>query len=182
MQDDIQLIEECKQRSNSAFEKCYNKYAQKMKGVAYRYLGDHAKAEDVLHDSFVKVYEKINTLKDNTLFEGWLRRIVVNQALDLLKSEKKLKEIEHAGQLNQDDESSNSEGYGTISSKQLSDALASLPMGYKTIFNLHVVDGFQHKEIAERLGISEGTSKSQLAKAKLFLKKKLEKPVQINEE
>lgn len=173
------LLEECKHKSNSAFEKIYNEYAPRMKGVAYRYVGDLAKAEDVLHDAFIKVYEKMSGLRDNSVFEGWLRRIVVNQALDSLKSEKKLKEITNeSGQLFSNNRSDDNvddvnEGYGNITSKQLMDALESLPTGYKTIFNLYVIDGFQHKEIAERLGISEGTSKSQLAKAKAYLKRQL---------
>lgn len=181
MQEESTLIEACKRKDHSAFEKLYNKYAPKMKAVAYRYVGDSSLAEDVLHDAFIKVYEKLPTLKDNSVFEGWLRRIVVNEALDFLKREKKLNEIiEESGQLSQINGSyKESNAYSGISKTELLAALNMLPTGYKTIFNMHVVDGFMHKEIAERLGISEGTSKSQLAKAKEFLKKKLESKLQI---
>ena len=180
MHEDLYLIEECKKKSNSAFEKLYNRYAQKMKGVACRYVGDMAKAEDVLHDSFVKVFEKIATLKDNAIFEGWLRRIVVNEAIDSLKREKKLNEIiNESGQLNSDSESDTGSAYEGISAKDLMEALNSLPAGYKTIFNMYVVDGYSHKEIAERFTISEGTSKSQLSKAKEFLRKKLEVKLKV---
>lgn len=182
MQEELQLIEEFKRKSNAAFERLYTKYASKMKGVAYRYVGDLAKSEDVLHDAFIKAFDKISTLQDPLVFEGWLRRIVVNEALDSLKREKKLKEaFEESGQLNTINESDNSTAYPDVTQRQLMDALDSLPTGYKTIFNLYVIDGFQHKEIAERMGISEGTSKSQLAKAKEFLKKRIMKMAVPNE-
>ena|ERR1035437_3271158 len=173
------LVEECKHKSNTAFEKLYTAYAPKMKGVAYRYVADFAKSEDVLHDAFIKVYEKIPELRDSSVFEGWLRRIVVNQALDTLKSEKKFKEAIAESEQNFSNsepegfEDKDDSGYGNVSTKQLMDALESLPDGYKTIFNMYVIDGFRHKEIAEKLGVSEGTSKSQLAKAKTYLKKQL---------
>lgn len=175
MSESLQLIEECKKNSQAAFEKLYNLYAPKMKGIAYRYVGDAAKAEDVVHDSFVKIYEKIATLQNNAAFEGWLRKIVVNESLDALKRDKKLNEIHEesfkTGAFNETNEKS---AYGNISAKELMDALNSLPVGYKTVFNLYVIDGFSHKEIASRFNISEGTSKSQLSKAKDQLKKKLE--------
>ena len=180
MQDDLQLIEEFKNNSKSAFESLYVRYASKMKGVAYRYTGNRMEAEDVLHDAFIKVYEKINSLKDNSLFEGWLRRIVVNQALDFLKAKKKLREIsDESIQLNAFSESDERSPYEGISTKELMATLELLPIGYKTIFNLCVIDGFQHKEVAERLGISEGTSKSQLAKAKQFLRNILCEKIRI---
>ena len=180
MQDDLQLIEQFKNNSKSAFEKLYIRYASKMKGVAYRYTGNRMEAEDVLHDAFIKVYEKINSLKDNSLFEGWLRRIVVNQALDFLKAKKKLKEIsDESVQLNANSESDERSPYEGISSRELMASLELLPLGYKTIFNLCVIDGFQHKEVAQQLGISEGTSKSQLAKAKSFLRNVLNEKVRV---
>jgi RNA polymerase sigma factor (sigma-70 family) len=179
MQEDLLLIEECKKKSNSAFEKLYSKYASRMKAIAFRYVGDSAKAEDVLHDAFIKVFEKIAMLENNMLFEGWLRRIVINEAIDFLKEEKKINAaITESGQLNSNHQSDNREHF-EISAKELMNLLNELPHGYKTIFNMYVVDGYQHKEIAGMLGISEGTSKSQLAKAKEFLKKKLEKNMQL---
>ena len=181
MQDDLQLIDQFKNNSKSAFEKLYIRYAGKMKSVAYRYTGNRDEAEDVLHDAFIKVYEKINSLKDNSLFEGWLRRIVVNQALDFLKAKKKLREITNESvQLNANSESEERSPYEGISSRELMETLEKLPMGYKMIFNLCVIDGFQHKEVAERLGISEGTSKSQLAKAKLFLRNLLSEKIRVD--
>ncbi len=180
MPESLQLIEECKKNSQAAFEKLYNLYAPKMKGIAYRYLGDSAKAEDVVHDSFVKIYEKISTLQNNAAFGGWLRKIVVNESLDTLKRDKKLNEIhEESFKTGALDEANDINTYGNISAKDLMDALNTLPTGYKTIFNLYVIDGFSHKEIAARFNISEGTSKSQLSKAKDQLKKKLEHKLQV---
>jgi RNA polymerase sigma factor (sigma-70 family) len=181
MLDDLQLIEQFKNNSKSAFEKLYLRYSGKMKVVAYRYTGNREEAEDVLHDAFIKVYEKINSLKDNSLFEGWLRRIVVNQALDFLKAKKKLREITNDSvQLNANSESDERSPYESISPKELMMTLEMLPMGYKTIFNLCVIDGFQHKEVALQLGISEGTSKSQLAKAKQFLRNILSEKMRVD--
>ncbi len=178
MEEDIRLIEEFKKGDGAAFEKLYTKYASKMKAVAYRYVGDSAKAEDILHDVFIKVFQKISSLTNTLVFEAWLRRVVINESIDFLKREKKISTaIIESRQLNFNSES-DKKNYESISQKQLLDALNDLSPGYKTIFNMYVVDGYQHKEIAQMLGISEGTSKSQLSKAKEYLKKKLEKTLQ----
>jgi RNA polymerase sigma-70 factor (ECF subfamily) len=131
MQDELQaIIEACKKKDHAAFEKLYNRFAPKMKGVACRYVGDMSVAEDVLHDVFIKVYEKISGLLDNSVFEGWLRRIVVNESLDYLKREKKLHDsMQESGQLSVNSQSDNKDVYAGISSKELLYALNLLPSG-----------------------------------------------------
>jgi RNA polymerase sigma factor (sigma-70 family) len=182
MSEELKLIEACKRKDHSAFEWLYHKYAPKMKMVAYRYVGDMACAEDVLHDAFIKIYERIGQLKDVALFEAWLRRIVVNEAIDFLKKKKKLKKImEESGQLSDHLQPETTNIYQGISLKELMETLDSLPAGYRMIFNLHVIDGMPHQDIAESLGITEGTSKSQLARAKELLRKLLTRKLQFNE-
>lgn len=183
MQNNLDLIiESCKKKNSAAFEKLYNMYVPKMKGIAYRYVNDDAIAEDILHDSFIKLFEKLSQLKDNAVFEAWLKRIVINESIDYLKKEKKLNQvIEESKQFFDNSTSDHKNMYANITQHELLNALNTLPTGYKTVFNLYVIDGFGHKEISEKLGITEGTSKSQLSKAKNFLKKQLEHKLLINE-
>ena len=171
----ISLVGELKRGNERAFEQLYNALAPKMKAVAFRYVNDQTIAEDILHDAFIKANQQVKKLKVDELFEGWLRRIVVNESLDYLSKEKKFKNtLKDYAYLGEDIEEEESEPLGNgISALQLMQALDKLPEGYKVIFNLYVIDGFKHHEIAAQLNITEGTSKSQLSKAKNFLRKLL---------
>ena len=183
MGDDQLLVEACKKNDLTSFEKLYNKYASKMKGIAYRYANDSAVAEDIIQDAFIKVFTRIKSLENPNAFEGWLKRIVVNTAINYLNSLKKeqeniselnyvLKGVETPVMIEQED----------YSMEELLEAIAQLPPGYRMVFNMYVIEGFSHKEIASELNISEGTSKSQLSKAKEFLKKVLSPQIQVKHE
>ena len=161
--------------SPAAFERLYLKYAGKMKGVALRYMGDHSLAEDVVQESFVKVFKKISQFKPTGSFEGWLRRVVVNTAVDHYHSGKQYADVLAGMQYEEDNDEELDSAY-TID--ELLGAVNALPPGYKMVFNMYVMDGYTHKEIAGLLKISEGTSKSQFSKAKAFLREYLtKKPV-----
>jgi RNA polymerase sigma-70 factor (ECF subfamily) len=176
MKDDYLLVEECKRNNTVAFEQLYHKYAPRMKGVAYRYCNDLA--EDIVQEAFVKVFNKINEFENTGQFEAWLRRIVVNTAINQFHSSKK--ETERMNDFLQSPDNSNS-SYGEeeeeeeeYSMEDMMYAINKLPAGYKMVFNLYAIDDYSHKEIAEALKISEGTSKSQLSKARIFLRKELQ--------
>ena len=177
MKEDWLLIENCKRNDSIAFEKLYYKYASRMKGVAYRYVEDGMVAEDILQEAFVKVFKNLQNFDTSGTFEGWLRRVVVNLAINYYNQQKK--QSEHFSDLGYlmesdwDEELLEEETNYTM--EELVDSIAMLPEGYRLVFNMYVVDGFSHKEIAGALKISEGTSKSQLSKARDYLKKLLEK-------
>lgn len=177
MKDDWTLIEEYKNGSVAAFEVIYNKYASKMKGVAFRYVNDSFIAEDIIQETFVKVFKKIHELKNTAPFEAWLRRVVVNTSINYYNSLKKQgeKKAEYYADEYDSPDSGNFDYTEEYSAKELMDAINKLPTGYKMVFNMYAIDQFTHKEIAEKLNINEGTSKSQLFKARLFLKEELQK-------
>lgn len=175
MKDDITLVEEYKQGSTVAFEVLYKKYASKMKWVAFRYVNDSSIAEDVLQEAFVKVFKKISTFENTGSFEGWLRRTVVNTAINYYNSIKKESEkMAEFGSSAENEDAGEADDEPAYSLNELMDAVNQLPEGYKVVFNLYAIDQYSHKEIAEALNISEGTSKSQLFKARTFLKKILQ--------
>ncbi len=176
MENDSELIDGCKSSSDSAFEKLYQKYASKMKGVAYRYVNDADIAEDIIQEAFVKVFVNIKSFDASRSFEGWLHRVVVNAAIDQFhKSKKKLENIADLKYLTETDNDDAPEDNHEYSMEELLESIAMLPEGYKMVFNMYVIDNFSHKEIAAALNITEGTSKSQLSKAREYLKKILEK-------
>ncbi len=175
MKEDLLLIEEYKRGSINAFETLYKKYASKMKGVAFRYLNDSFIAEDIVQEAFVKVFKKIKDFQPTGHFEAWLRRVVVNTAINYYLSLKKENEKKAEFSLSPENESTdNFEEDDLYSLEELTTAVNMLPSGYKMVFNLYAIDEYTHKEIAEKLQITEGTSKSQLFKARAFLKSVLQ--------
>jgi len=169
----LDLVEKCKQNDPMAQRALYNHFAGKMFSLCKRYLTSQD-AEDMLAEAFVKVFKKIHQFENKGSFEGWLRRVMVNQCLAYIqKTKSKYLEVDI-------EEASYSVGLEdhTVSSMQASDLLKmvqELPIGYRTVFNLYGIEGYSHKEIAEKLGISEGTSKSQLSRARVLLQQKVKK-------
>jgi RNA polymerase sigma-70 factor (ECF subfamily) len=144
-----------------------------MLGVCHRYARNTEDAEDILQDSFIKVFNKIKQFKSEGSFEGWIRRIVVNTALKKYTLTRYSKEFsveemkEAPGQLVE------APAYSHLTEKDLLALINNLPDGYRVIFNLYVIEGYQHDEIADMLGIQPGTSRSQLVKARILLQKQL---------
>ena len=150
----------------------YEKLAPKMMSLCLRYMGDREDAKDVLQDGFVTLFSKIDSYSGEGSFEGWARRIFVNTALMALRKNDALKmsdSLESAAHL-QGGEMSQMQ---SISYRELLAMIAELPSGYRTIFNMYVVEGYSHKEIAAALGISEATSRSQLMRARTMLQDKI---------
>jgi RNA polymerase sigma factor (sigma-70 family) len=171
MEDDA-LITECIDGKQRAQRLLFDKFAPKMLGVCMRYAANKEQAEDVLQDSFIKVFAKLKDFKREGSLEGWIRRIVVNTSLDAIR-----KEVKHTTNVSVDDVGfklvSNANIVEKLNALDLLDMVQKLPTGYKAVFNLYAIEGYSHADIADVLGISENTSKSQYSRAKQMLREKL---------
>lgn len=166
-----ELINGCLKREKSAQKRLYEQYSSKMYGICYRYVKDSMQAEDILVTAFMKVFDKIDQFKQEGSFEGWIRRIVVNESLTHLRRNRSMyieTDLEQADYQPDYDQLSDH-----LEAEDLLNLIAELPSGYQIVFNMYAIDGYSHKEIAEHLGISENTSKSQLSRARVYLQKKL---------
>lgn len=166
-----ELLKGCLKRDRSAQKRLYETYSSKMYGLCYRYVKDSMEAEDILVTAFMKVFDKIEQFKNEGSFEGWIRRIVVNEALTHLRRNRSMyleTELEQA-----DREPDYNKLGDHLEAEDLMNMIQELPTGYRIVFNLYAIDGYSHKEIAEQLGISENTSKSQLSRARTYLQKML---------
>lgn len=166
-----QLINGCIVGDRKTQQSLYNRYAPKMFSVCLRYAKDYHSAEDILQDGFVKVFKYISKFRREGSFEGWLRRIFVNTAIEHLRKSINLYPIvdENDRPIDILDDTV----YDQLDHQDLLNMVQSLSPGYRTIFNLYVIEGYSHKEIAKMLDISEGTSKSQLARSRQLLQKKV---------
>ncbi|MDB5210216.1 MAG: polymerase ECF-type sigma factor [Sediminibacterium sp.] len=165
-----ELIAEARSGSQMAMALIYKLYSQQMFGICMRMLGRKDDAEDVLQEAFIIAFTKLGQLNDDRTFGGWLRKIVINNSIQYSKQKFHWEEISH------DEEPDNSieeEWLSHIRLETVYEAIKSLPNGYRQVFNLFAVEGLSHKEIAEMLGITESTSKSQYHKAKKQLKEQL---------
>ncbi len=164
-----EIIRGCIENKASAQEKLYSLYSRRMMAICLRYTRSRAEAEDIFHEAFIKVFKNIHTWQGGS-FEGWMRRIFVNTAINHFHQNKKY--FDHVDASYAESVLSTSENIiSQLSNQELLEIIDRLPEGYKLIFNLHVVEGYNHNEIAAMLNIAEGSSKSQLSKAKAYLKK-----------
>ncbi len=166
------IIEEIKSGNQGSFRLLYNRFAPMFKGIAYRYMGNADESNDVIQEAFVKIYKNLDKYSFKGSFEGWMKRIVVNCCLEYMAKHKKVKFESETVLLNTS--SSNWElPISDMSVQEIVEMVNKLPIGYRTVFNLNVIEGYSHKEIGEQLGISESASRSQLTKAKAKLKELL---------
>ena len=168
------IIDKCRKGDRSAQKKLYDYLAPKMFAVCLRYMGDRMPAEDILQDGFITLFSKLDSYSGEGSFEGWAREIFVNTALMSLRKTDALKlsdDLEEAGNLSSDI----STQIQNIGYKEIMKIVMKLPDGYRTVFNMFVVEGFSHKEIAQALNISEVTSRSQLQRARMILQEKIKK-------
>lgn len=169
-----QILEACRQGDRSAQKALYDRLAPVMYPVCIRYAGDREVAKDLLQDGFVTLFASLEQFRGDGSFEGWARRIFVNTALMYLRRHDALREsgdLEAAVQLKSDTATPVQEmGY-----RELMALVMELPAGFRTVFNMYVVEGYSHREIAEALGISEVTSRSQLNRARALLREKIER-------
>ncbi|HNQ13641.1 MAG TPA: RNA polymerase sigma factor [Bacteroidia bacterium] len=175
-----QLLQECIQGSRQAQKELYERFSRLMMGVCLRYSDSREMAEDVLHDGFLKVFEKINTYRGEGSLEGWIRRIMINTAMNSFRRQK-LEPIAVEELPESNGTEMNTNALTHLSAKELIGIIQSMPLGYRSVFNLFAIEGYSHKEISEMLNISEGTSKSQYSRAKMHLQRIIEKELIENE-
>ncbi len=171
--DEIALIKRCVNNERQAQNLLFNIYSKKMMPICFRYSRNMEDAEDVLAEGFMRVFDKINTFKGIGSLEGWIRKVIVNVAIEKFKRSSKLYLHVNIDEVNIKDHS-NYNILGELNAKELIIQIQKLPPAYQMVFNLYVFEGLKHREIAERLAISEGTSKSNLSDARTWLKKRIE--------
>lgn len=168
---DNELIDGCKKRDRHAQRFLFEHYSGRMLALCCRYVKDRMDAEDVMVVAFTKVFDRIAQFKGEGSFEGWVRRIMVNESLTYLRKNKSMyleTDIEAA-----EKEPDYNKLGNELEAEDLRKLIAELPTGYRIVFNLYAIDGFSHQEIAVQLGVSENTSKSQLSRARAHLQKRL---------
>jgi RNA polymerase sigma-70 factor (ECF subfamily) len=170
-QEEKELIELAVENNRHAQHKLYFKFSPKMLSICRQYIKDLQQAEDIMITAFMKVFAHLKNFEHKGSFEGWIRRIMINECISFIRVQKKVKFIE--------DENYFEERYNDIESKfsveDIQFLIDNLPDGYKMVFNLYCIEGFKHQEIAEMLGINEGTSKSQLSHARRMLQENVKK-------
>ncbi len=173
--NDRQIISGCARHEKRAQKFLYEKYAKLLMGICMRYAGDRAEAEDILQDSFMKIFFAIGDYSGTGSFVGWLRKIVVNTAITHYHAN--LKYRYHVDIDEYIGEEKGCDGFDEdfFTSDELIHVLNELPGGYRMIFNLYAVEGYKHREIADLLGIDTNTSKSQYSRARAVIRDKLEK-------
>lgn len=161
------LINGCLEGNRRTQEELYRRFSPRMYAVCLRYAGNAEEAEDILQEGFIKVFKKLDSFRREGSFEGWVRRIFVNTAIEHFRRKRYLMPVTEK-------EENTLEGkylsvLDDLAARDIMALVQELSPGYRTVFNMYVVEGYTHKEIADMLGISEGTSKSQLSRAKVIL-------------
>lgn len=170
--DEIELIKGCVNNERHAQNHLFQAYSKKMMTVCFRYSRNREDAEDVLNEGFMRVFQKIHTFKGIGSLEGWIRKVIVNVAIEKINRSPKLYQYVDIDTV-QITEYSSYDTYAALNAKELILQIQKLPPVYQMVFNLYVFEGLKHREIAEQLGISEGTSKSNLSDARTWLKKRI---------
>jgi RNA polymerase sigma-70 factor (ECF subfamily) len=165
------LVKRCAKRDNAARKQLYDMFSAQMFSICLRYTKNRSQAEDVFQESFLKVFENIGSIKNVAALPGWIKMIFVHTSIDFLRMEMKFNL--HDTDVSEQKIYVDQDIISDMSVAELNELIQELPVKSRTVFNLYVVEGYSHREISEIMGISEGTSKSQLFDAKQKLKKKL---------
>jgi RNA polymerase sigma-70 factor (ECF subfamily) len=186
-----ELITGCAEGNSICRRIVYERFLPKMLGICMRYAANREQAEDMVHEGFIRVFLNIGKFRKESSLETWMTRVMVNSALDALRKEthnvlyrsaelveeNELEETNHEAS-----DAYNADNEEQVSSEDIILLMQKLPAGYRAVLNMYALEDMSHKEIATQLGISEGTSKSQLAKARAFLKKLLDKKKLVTHE
>ena len=171
LEDFKSIISDCIAGSQKAQAKLYHHFAPKMFGVCLRYAKDATEAEDNLQDGFIKVFANLNSFRQEGSFEGWIRRIMINVSLEKLRKQHLMYPVEDVEIY--DSVNFSDDVIAKISADELVKLIQELPPRYRMVFNLYVIEGMSHQEIAKEMSITQGTSKSNLARAREIMKKKV---------
>jgi RNA polymerase sigma-70 factor (ECF subfamily) len=165
------VIRGCQEKKPEAQKELYDMFKTKMFGICLRYAGNYDDAQDVLQDGFIKVFEKIHQFGFKGAFEGWIRKVMVNTALEKYRIHYRQVTVdEHVAEIEQDE---SKDILSVIDAADLVKIIQELSPRYRVVFNMYAVEGYSHKEISEMLQISEGTSKSNLSRARTILQEKI---------
>lgn len=168
---EFDLIQGCLEGNRRSQEALYQRFSPKMYAICLRYAANSDDAADLLQEGFIKVFKNLEKFRGEGSFEGWMRRVFVNTCIEHFRKKVYLNSITENEERTIEDFSANA--LDNLAEKDIIHLIQELSPGYRTVFNLYVVEGYSHKEIADLLQISEGTSKSQLARAKMLLQKKV---------
>ncbi len=172
MYSEEEIIHRCLNNDVKAQEEFYRRFAPKMYGVCLRFAKNKMEADDFLQEGFIKVFSNLRSFRNEGSLEGWIRRTIVNTAINLIKKNSKFlkdTDVEKADLLPHNEAGA----FDNLYVEELLELISTLPVGYRMVFNLNVIEGYTHKEIGELLDISENTSKSQLSRARQALQKKI---------
>lgn len=168
MSDNVKLIKKCQKGSHEAIDKLISEYSGLIYGICLRYCKNKFEADDLLQDCLIRIIENIEDFKFKGSFDGWIRRLTVNTAINFLKK-KNRNFCENIDNLNTYKEVIEEDVISKMNADAIIGLINDLPDGYKTVFNLHVIEGFKHVEIAEMLNITDSTSRTQYKKAREIL-------------
>lgn len=167
------IIQGCIDGDRSQQEKLYQMFASRMYGVCLRYSKNPEQAKDILQDGFVKVFEKIGQFRNEGSFEGWIRRLMINTALERFRKQRQVVSLDVLPDVAEAEDAEDDEV--AFSMDELLSYIQMLPERYRMVFNLYVMEDMSHKEVAEMMGITEGTSKSDLSRARVILQNLINK-------
>lgn len=168
---DEQLVKKCLEKDPLAQKQLFDSFSRKMMGVCLRYTKDVEEAQDVLQIGFVKVFEKLHLFNNEGSLEGWIRKVLVNTALDQIRKNKKFDDNVDLSKVDYSMATENENVLDQLSANDLLKIIQAMPTGFRTVFNLYAIEGYSHQEIADQLNISINTSKSQYSRARVYLQK-----------
>jgi RNA polymerase sigma-70 factor (ECF subfamily) len=167
------IINGCLNGDRRDQELLYRRHAPKLYAVCLQYSGNDEEARDILQEGFIKIFENLIHYKHEGSFEGWMRRIIVNTALERFRSRHNLYRVDDIDQIPEPDAEPDNEDYSGLEAIDLMKIIRELPPKYRMVFNLFAIEGYSHKEISQMVNISEGTSKSNLARARIILQRRV---------
>jgi RNA polymerase sigma-70 factor (ECF subfamily) len=167
------IIKGCLVGNRRDQELLYRRHAARLYAVCLQYSGNDDEARDILQEGFIKIFENLIHYKHEGSFEGWMHRIVVNTALEKFRSKHNLYRVDDIDLIPEPDAAAETEDYSGLEAADLLDIIRELPPKYRMVFNLFAIEGYSHKEISQIVNISEGTSKSNLSRARIILQKKV---------
>jgi RNA polymerase sigma factor (sigma-70 family) len=168
-----EIIKGCLEGNRRDQELLYRRHASKLYAVCLQYSGNNEEARDILQEGFIKIFENLANYKFEGSFEGWMRRITVNTALEKFRSRNSLYRVDDIDQVPEPDAEPDNQDYAGLEAADLLEIIRELPPKYRMVFNLYAIEGYSHKEISEMINISEGTSKSNLSRARSILQRRV---------
>lgn len=173
MQEISEIIKGCLAGDRRDQELLYRRHASRLYAVCLQYSGNDEEARDILQEGFIKIFENLQSYKFEGSFEGWMRRITVNTALEKFRSRSNLYRVDDIDTIPEPEADPFNEDYAGLEAADLLNLIRELPPKYRMVFNLYAIEGYSHKEIGGLMNISEGTSKSNLARARNILQRKV---------